>query len=385
MNNTLSIAIASDLHCTLTTQTSISYLLSDLPKKPINKHPVESIKKVIKEEGITADLLLCPGDIADKVSKQGMISGWQFLQDIKLALNNASLVATLGNHDVDSRNQHNSGPFEFIKNLVDFKPTEDEVANDSYWRNHFCILHKHNYILLIINSCFSHTNETLAKASQISPAMLEKIDEELHRFTGTDLVKIAMCHHHPIHHSNTSLEYKDSDFIDQSDKLLSILERHKFNLVIHGHKHEPRLVNFNSLPIFACGSFSSMANLLDIGCENTFHYITIDTNSKKGTIKTWIYKPFTGWSQKHGSYFPCLTGFGFQSNMENLANECHTWFLKQGKDSVSYTDLLKKFPDISYMIPSDQTSFNKLITDKYGLAFSPNLPNIPDRLYNLNA
>lgn len=382
-NDQLLIAIASDLHCTYGGQSSskVSYLLSDLPKLPINRHPVESLKKIIQAESIQADLLLCPGDISDKVDKQGLLSGWQYLQEIKFALNASSLISTLGNHDVDSRNRHNSGPFDFIKNLIDYKPTENESANDSFWRNGYCIVHTDEYLILVLNSCSNHTNEENAKVSLIHDSTLEKIEKELKEITDTKLIRIAMCHHHPLHHSNIS--YQDSDFIDKSDRLLLLLGELEFSIVIHGHKHEPRLVKFNSLPVFACGSFSSMANLLEVGAQNTFHLIKINTSTKKGVINTWIFQPINGWVQKHDACFPSQTGFGFSNDVKVLAEECSKWFASGGKESIDYHSIIKQFPDICNLIPSQQKELNELLFKKYELSFSPSLPNMPDRLYNI--
>lgn len=382
----LRVAVMSDLHCTHGGEVAVSYLLSDLPKKPTNRHPIESLKKVIQSDKINADILLCPGDITDKINKQGLVSGWQFLKEIKSSLNATSLMATLGNHDVDSRNQHKVGAFQFIKDQIDFEPTEDdEDANDSFWRNNYCIIVKDKFILLLLNSSFNHTNDELAKTSQIPPGTLERIDDDLKKIESNDLIRIAMCHHHPIHHSNSNLNYNDSDFIDKSDKLLEILERHQFNLVIHGHKHDPRIINFNSLTVFASGSFSSMANLMDIGAQNTFHLISIHRSTKKGTINTWIYQPLQGWVQKHDCYFPCFTGFGFKSDIKQLAKDCNSWFLTKNKESIKFSAVVEQFPDIIHLIPTEQIHFGEIMNKAYGLSFSPNLPNKPERLYNLNS
>lgn len=393
MANSLKIAIVSDLHCTYggdgskkdAIPVTNTYLLSDLLKHPVNRHPVESIKKVIKAENLSSDILLCPGDITDRINQQGLVSGWQFLKEIKAELSAKMLAITIGNHDVDSRNQYNRGPFELIKNLDDDIPTEDIRANEHFWRNDYCIIEGDNYILLIINSCFNHTTPDLSKNTRIDEATIEKIENDLLMKKSIDKIRIAMFHHHPMHHSNSNLTYRDWDFIDQSDKLLFMLENNNFNLVIHGHKHDPRLVYFNSsLPVLASGSFSATSNLLDIGAQNTFHIIEFDLVSKKGKIVSWIYSPKSGWIQKLDCYFPCFTGFGSRLNMSDLAKECSDWFSGENKDYIKYSEILTKFPDLDHIIPSDQEKFNNLMKENYGLSFEPNLPNKPKMLYKIS-
>lgn len=385
MSEILTIAVVSDLHCTYGgdfNSRSNTYLLSDLLKNPINKHPVESIKQVIKKGILTADILLCPGDITDRVNKQGLVSGWQFLKEIKEALNAKELIVTIGNHDVDSRNQHKIGAFELIKNIDESIPTQDQSANDSYWRYGYCFLENNDFTILILNSCYNHTSEELAKTTQIQDITLKKIEEDLSKIEKSNKILIGLCHHHPIHHSNSNLTFKDSDFIDQSDKLLLLLEKNSFTLVVHGHKHDPRLIYFNSnLPILASGSFSATANLLDIGAQNTFHLIEINKKSKKGKIISWIYLPHSGWTQRLDSYFPCFTGFGCKVDLEDLAQKCSKWFEGLGKEFLTYKEVVNTFPDMDHLIPSQQERFNELMKVKYKLTFEPHMPNRPERIY----
>lgn len=107
------ITVISDLHCKHSSsekQGSISLtstnLYSDgLRSENTPKHPVHCLLQEI-ERNISAfksDVLLCPGDIADKVDHQGYITGWAFLEEIGQAINAKNLFATIGNHDVDSR------------------------------------------------------------------------------------------------------------------------------------------------------------------------------------------------------------------------------------------------------------------------------------------
>ena len=378
MGEILKIAIVSDLHCKYSDGKNasevFSYLTSDLLPIPVERNPVESLKKIIIENELSADLLLCPGDIADKSDKQGLLSGWQYLQELKIAFDANILASTTGNHDVDSRKKFGKDPFDLLKRFSKNFPTENEVLNIHYWAEHFCIMQHDKYDLLIFDSAYSHFDEMSCKESKITTAILESIAIKLEPLKQNNKLKIAMCHHHPIKHSN--MDYKDGDSIDKGDDLVRLLEQYGFALIVHGHKHDPRLNYSNSLPVFAAGSFSSMMNLLDLGAQNTFHFIEIDFD-KKGIIKSWVYGPKEGWTQKSDTYFPCLTGFGVKVDIKILAQDCAQWFKEQDTDIIPYTKLLEKFPMLNHLIPFEQKHLNHLLINDFSIEFLPKLIDGP--------
>lgn len=387
MSNKLTLGIISDIHCKYgggKTVTELNtYLTSDILAKPVNKNPIESLKKLIQDKNITADMLLCPGDITDKMDLAGLTRGWDFLQQIKASLRSSELIATVGNHDVDSRGtlggqQH---AFESLKNLGDNYPTAYANLNDVFWSRNYCILHKVDTIVLIINSSFNHTDESKAKTSEIGHTTIEMIEGELKSIISSKKYKIALFHHHPMLHSN--MTYKDGDFLDKSDLLLQKLDSLGFDICIHGHKHDPRLEYKNSITVFGAGSFSSTMNILDLKADNTFHLITLFENTRKGLIESYIYSPKDGWKQKKDTYFPCFTGFGFRTDVNSYANEIATWFLQQGKELVRYSDLIAAFPDLPFLIPADQEILNDKLINQHSLQFNPELINKPEIISKL--
>ena len=70
----ISICIISDLHCTSQKTGRITtYLHTEHPKLPPLQHPVESFRKLVEQnpELKTSKILLCPGDITDKMDLSG--------------------------------------------------------------------------------------------------------------------------------------------------------------------------------------------------------------------------------------------------------------------------------------------------------------------------
>lgn len=78
------ICIISDLHCKykqLPNEPLDTFLISNDPRYPENKHPVAALLKLIDSNPeINADYLICPGDLGDRADEQGIISSWSFLQ-----------------------------------------------------------------------------------------------------------------------------------------------------------------------------------------------------------------------------------------------------------------------------------------------------------------
>ncbi len=385
MENNLKIAVVSDLHCRYSEGKKItevhSYLTSDLTKSPIDRNPIESLKKVIVASELKADILICPGDVSDKSDKQGLISGWKYLEELKISFQANNLVGTVGNHDVNSRGTiKDNGPFDLLKTFTDNFPTSNDHLNTLYWANDYCILSDTKYDLLIFNSSNNHIDDKLCYESKITPHTLNRIKSELEKLDNNEKIKIAMCHHHPIKHSN--MDYKDGDSIEKGDDLLKLLTDFNFSLIVHGHKHDPQLNYHNKLPVFAAGSFSSMMNLLDLGAENTFHFIEL-SNNKTGIIRSWIYGPKEGWTQKADTYFPCFTGFGVNVNLDDLASKCSDWFLELNSNHIEYRVLVNKFPEIDFLIPSEQKAFDAILKNKHRIQFLPELLNRPQKLFKM--
>lgn len=387
MDNVVKIAVISDLHCKYSGGKTLSevntYLTSDILPKPINRNPVESLKALIKQRNLSADLLLCPGDITDKIDIQGLVTGWDFLQQLSSSFNAKNLIATIGNHDVDSRAIHgpDKGAFDSLSRLSDVYPTPSEALNQAFWANSYCILDEKDYIVLNINSCFNHTDSEKAKTSLIKAATIEAIKKELSALELKNKVKVALFHHHPMHHSN--IDYKDGDFIDKSDELLKLLDGNFFDICIHGHKHDPRLEYKNSIAVFSAGAFSSTMNILDLKADNTFHLISVEKNQRRGIIESWIYSPKDGWKQKADTYFPCLTGFGYRVDIISLAKKIADWFNVQAKDIIFFNDVRKEFPDVAFLIPFDQEMLGQTLLRYHSLKLNPQLPNQPEIISKL--
>ncbi|MBN8672817.1 MAG: metallophosphoesterase [Chitinophagales bacterium] len=389
----ITIAIVSDLHCHHSKKfkkddqaTSFSYLTTDLPRVPWKYHPVEALFELFKSEpDIKADYLLCPGDITNQVDVQGFITGWEYVREIaqKLQVKEESLIATLGNHDVDSRfNIYPDNVFKTAECIGRNFPFKNDSKTMEFWAKGYCFIEHEAVRLLVINSVKFHCNKEAAIKGKMDDAQIEGIDEYL-KATKDEKIQIALCHHHPIEHARFNLGTEDT--IEKGGELLEVLNYHKFDLLIHGHKHDPWLRysqgNNDSLPIFSSGSFSATSNFMINSAKNTFHIIKITKEGKDqamGTIKTWEYLPATGWRKADSGdhFFPQNTGFGFSGKIDDLIAKSIDIIENGNGAFLEWSKFVPQIQDVLYLTPDECVEFRDKLNDQ-GIVMFPALPKEP--------
>lgn len=387
----LRIAVISDLHCHPKRNNKDdgpddTYLLTDKLRVPSNDHPVESLLDVIKEEKFTVNLTLCPGDFTDKANIQGFLAGWSFSLEINRKLKADEIIATLGNHDVDSYNTYSNYSLTTARGIKQGFPLEVEAECDIFWAKGCVFVEREDYRVLVINSSHYHYNKMSSKAGAVGDDLIEYVRDYL-KDKNDDKIQIAMSHHHPIDHSRQKLG--EWEKIVNADGLLDILGENKFDIFIHGHKHDPLLrytttskTNYR-LPIFSAGSFSSCSNLMFTSIRNFFHVIEIDKGTiAKGTIKTWTFIPNAGWQRRNDDHgFATYLGFGNELTVEDIFNAIKLELT--GKSYIAWNELSIKIPDLRYLIPSDLKTLHELLeSNDYKL--SGHIWNNPQEIFNLS-
>ena len=275
----LSIAVLSDLHCHPNSSSDdCSYLYTDLLRTDSKNHPVESLNNLIHKDGLQVDVTLCPGDFTNKSNVQGLISGWDFALEVNKHLKGKDIIATLGNHDVDSYQTFSNYSLELVKGISKGFPLRCENLRNQFWATGCAFIEENDYRILVINSSHYHYNKDTSGSGKVSKELINYVDEymEVH---GDNKISIALAHHHPITHAR--LELGIDDIIVNGEELLEALGKHKFDIFIHGHKHDawlryhPCSESPHQIPIFSSGSFSAKSNLLYTGKRNHFHIIDI--------------------------------------------------------------------------------------------------------------
>ncbi|MFA5117466.1 MAG: metallophosphoesterase [Candidatus Omnitrophota bacterium] len=374
----LNIAVLSDLHCS--TSPGESFLDCSVSTLP---DPVCKLISLIKSQGLSAEILLICGDISNKADTSGTKYAWKQIYEIKKALKARHLIATLGNHDV-SRKRSTSSPFRGVKSLKDF-PVKSSNARKSYWGEHFCFEEKNNFRILVLNSAYDHGASIERDHGKIDHGALDAIEKFLNG-RPKKYFQIAIMHHHPIAHDIPYVTR--NDLMLNGDTLISLLEKINFDIVIHGHKHYPRLRyapgGYSALPIFASGSFSKIFDpVMSLITRNVFHLLAINkkniTDRVAGTISTWEYG-LTSWepTTKRSAGFPAITGFGCR-DPRLLSQQIGCWFNKRKGVGISWELLSRKFPSVNNLIPKDFLEFEKFL-DKQKLKILFGRNDVPEAI-----
>ncbi|WP_304708914.1 metallophosphoesterase [uncultured Rikenella sp.] len=396
MGKSLRIAVISDMHCMYKEDYNSpdTILFSNQLRCGDKKHPIETLIQLIQENDLTCDYVLCPGDIANKADIQGLISGFGFLQEIRSALQAKCLFCAPGNHDVafmdhkwfDTAHQP-------LKALHQDYPVPGDDRKRQFLADNFYVYSDEQIVVLCVDSVHNYTDKENAQKTLITHATLGKIQSQLSELVPVQgVIKIALTHHHPIKYSNTDyLQYKDADALENGDQLLDILKKSGFHLLIHGHKHIPRVEIRNDFPIFCAGSFSGLQNLKLGDDANTFHIVDVklpDDSSPQyaqGVIRTWEYRQNNGWTMNDSPTkgFPALTGFGSRISVADIASKIDT--LIGSQPLITYKEVEDGCPFIHWLTPFEQDELTTLLQNQYHLAFFPCLKVGPTQIMKMIA
>lgn len=378
----LKIAIISDLHCHLSSNNANSrnesYLIVGAKRSPKLRHPVQALIELINQEQLEADTLLCPGDLTDKSCQQGLSQAITHLIEIRDKLKCKNLFCTLGNHDIDSRKLYSNNPFDIPKDIHPEYPFNNSEQLKQYWADGFIIIKDIQDIMyLIINTVAQHYDDVSAKRGIFSASQLENLGKQLSSYNleNGDQIRIALMHHHPILHSY--LDYSPDDVLANGDQLMELLSKHKFNLLIHGHRHQPRwqrhISNDNGMLVIASGSFSAMLYDIASTTRNLFHIISLKVESSifSGKIESWEYNHGFGWSKasRKSARLP------FENRFRDIFTKVEPLKLKEFLENnqtmkVDANSIYTAFPDLQYYLPDEIDSISKDLEENYEVGFT---------------
>lgn len=329
----LRIGLLSDLHAfkPIPGKTSISHL----PANPVGSHPDpfgDLEKLVAKDTSLNCDLLICPGDICDKADYHGFVYAWERLNKLKTRLGATALIATCGNHDLDSRitfDPDDPDPKGVLQMVTPQFPFDDDGLTNHYWARNFAILTPIPGIrVLVLNtSAFHGGSADEQQHGRISRRTIVAIAKAIEEDPESYQINILVCHHHlrPLTGFGTTT---DGEFVKKGGELLETIcpLTDLPWVVLHGHRHQHNL-EFASSPgylIIGASSFS----MPNAGYLNQFHSIEVHADSASiyplaGTISSVSWATGYGWHQRRAhpgtdEGFPPVCGFGYTGSIENL-------------------------------------------------------------------
>jgi 3',5'-cyclic AMP phosphodiesterase CpdA len=334
--------------------------------------------KLVQDEGLRADILVCPGDLADQAQPAAIQYSWQAMQTLRDSLGGPPLLATTGNHDVDSRYLYSSyNPRRVLSELTPPYPvpTASQADIDKYWSRHYSVIESTNWRLVGLNSSAHHggaLNEI--ERGRVGDETIANLNEEL---AGSEVkpVNILVCHHHP--HQHMEIGLGEDDVMRNGQLLLDLLGRARLGrwLVIHGHKHHPKITyasgSATSPVVLAAGSLSAcLYPALGTVARNQFYMLTLpfeefESAGFVGTGEAWDWAHGTGWIRaSETSGLPPTFGFGYRRDPVLLAGEIAATI---GLPKCPWSTVTDAHPGVRFLLPQDFRTLQEALEAKHGL------------------
>jgi 3',5'-cyclic AMP phosphodiesterase CpdA len=326
---------------------------------------VQALLDFIDNDALTVDALLVPGDLANKACQEGLNQGWDYCLELAAKLHARSIIPVIGNHDIDSKRlRPEYGVFSQVRDMRPDFPFAQAALNQSYFSDGYCVITTGDVQFIALNTVIDQTDEASAKNGTFSNERIGRMEAALSLLPSVPLT-IAIMHHHPILHSGGF--WGDRDVIPTGDALVAALRRLGCRLIIHGHKHIPRLSIVDGVAVFASGSFSASLHEYGTLVGNTFHVIELHgegPHDVKGKITTWVFQLGRGWTRSNEDYrgFPYVAGFGSRMSVATVAER----LIELANDDLHQTRFLQdrlftSVPDIEHLTPSQREELNQML------------------------
>ncbi len=366
------VAVVSDLHAYAEAagHDPKPSFLSTTPPNDQLQNPMKGLERLIAQNGLSANLLLCGGDLAHAADPAGVAFAWDRLQELKQELGAGQIIATAGNHDVDSRPAQSKFDAKGrLQELEPLFPIEPLTRNDQYWSRHFALAEQGPCRVLTLNSCAYHgfngvDDEHEHEHGRVADRTVARIRKELETLDPL-AVNILLCHHHPDRFGVVDTE--EASVMKGGDRLLTLLKDGQYGrwTVIHGHKHYPHLDYGRggaAMPVvLAAGSLCARPrDELGTHARNQFYLLTYHVGeaqrlglSLAGTFKSWRWEHNGGWLPSTlGSGLPHTGGFGFSGDTPAVARRVADAHAEE-PTGWEWSAMALRIPELQFLIPGD--------------------------------
>lgn len=369
------IAVVSDIHAFTTRERATDSVVDYTNSHRDIKNPLSDLVEHADELQLKADVLVCPGDICNKADAGGLERAWTDLHRLQVALGASDLIATCGNHDLDSRylqDETDPDPKGAMLALSPSFPFNSPELTNTFWARNYAVVRLPSGIVMVTlnTSAYHGGKETEILHGRVSKRTIAGLAEELSGFKEAP-AHVLICHHHPLPLSMSHVN--DGEFIREGQQLLDALTSTTGSswLVVHGHRHRPRLLHgaagSNYVPfIFGAGSLGARSP----GVLNQFHLLNLFCSSDNefasinGTVETWSWTDSTRWGIMSGNGgLPPHCGFGYRGQIPTLAQQIATLV---GGTFSSIDAIKESFPALDFLTPDSITAL-EIELEKLGL------------------
>ncbi|WIG55516.1 MAG: hypothetical protein OJF61_001303 [Rhodanobacteraceae bacterium] len=382
---TIKVAVISDVHAASPRNGAVASYTSTSPSgAPDNRDAMMSLYNLIAHEKLQADYLVCCGDMANQAEPVAMEYVWGKFSDLASKLN-AKPMATVGNHDLDSRLPETKFDARgLLRGLQPPYPILDINKTHEFWSRNFTVLEYPGIRFVVLNSCAYHGyNPEKSGPEYIHGRISDYTLSDLKKLIGTlpedRTINTLICHHHPYRYQGDS--NPDASTMIGGDLLIDLLASAMSNtwLIFHGHRHQPQLSHWGGSGrgpiIFGAGSFSAKLSS-DIGMKarNQFYIVEFDAERAKnlqidvaGSISAWDFNFSEGWEPAGTkSGLPARSGFGYQLNVVSDAIKVAASVANSG-GIARWSDVIGAEPQLWHVTPSSLLTLAKELKDHHNI------------------
>jgi metallophosphoesterase superfamily enzyme len=383
--NVLRVAIMSDIHADRK-ENADTYVCEEPATPRPGFHPLSDLMSYLGQPSSTlrADVLLCPGDIANKSSTSSKQYAWNKLNEVGHQLQVDHVFASPGNHDVETRTP-GVDPTADLRNLAPSYPTRIPILDKHFWEHGYSVYEDAVYRVVNVNTCAGFpahpgsgaTDDELEAYYQklnrgSFPETTElKLREELQKMSHRS-VNILLCHHHPLEHQLLARFQDGYGPMSRGGDLIKLLDENADAgrwIIIHGHKHVPQLTASGysaNAPVVLCAASvgGKLWHPVVTVTRNQFHIVEFELDdqqglpSLRGTIDSFVWGYAKGWYRPNkDSGLPARCGFGVQYDHRTLARQVIQHVTSQALEFQPWPRILKAVPTLRYQGPRDLELF----------------------------
>jgi len=361
----LSMFVVSDLHCIGPSEVdNRSDSLLHLPASAgLLRTPFNALLRLVEDQAISADVLLCCGDLTNRSAAEGFELGWAELEALASALDATSILFTPGNHDVDVYDLN--GVADPYSTIAAAKRSPDRIAKPSTSHcllvDGFEIYGADQYRIVNVDTNGRDPVARRGKTGHLDLETIDALEAQLGRMSSVDCY-LLICHHHP--HRHGDIDADDYSEFANAPELFAMIDRlpDAAWYMVHGHKHYPRIGVVNSTTtVFSAGSFSGSFYGPQQGvARNQCYSLRLVRDASLGTAHPPVIE-FRAWDWAAVRWIPALDGFniprfgGFGARVvtNQYAGRIASHVKASSGQRCSGSELARKFPELRYLPPQD--------------------------------
>lgn len=164
------------------------------------------------------------------------------------------------------------------------------------------IFEEDEFIVFCLNTGAFCTQKNEYAHGKLSREQLEWFDNMAAKYREDERKKIVLMHHHPFNYAYP-FPTADLSLLEEGAEFVECATKNKIDIVIHGHRHHPRVESFqgqigNAITFLCAGSLAVNAKHRSNGeIPNMLHFIDIDKDKDYYVLHNYKYTGPEGWKE----------------------------------------------------------------------------------------